>query len=197
MILGLTGTFGSGKTTVAEMFRTLGARIIDADKIARDIVEPSLSAYHEIVSEFGKEVIMENGHLNRQKIRDIIFDDPEKRKRLNEIMHPKIRQVEMELLNQWKDEPLVVFNVPLLFENKLEKYVDKVLVVRVDHQTRIERLQKREPISKEQIRRILESQMSDEEKIARADFVIDNSRSIRETFQQVQQLIKQLKIPLN
>lgn len=197
MILGLTGTFGSGKTTVAEMFRTLGARIIDADKIAREIVEPSLPAYHEIVREFGKEVVEENGHLNRQKIRNIIFKDPEKRKRLNEIMHPKIREVEMELLNQWKNEPLVVLNVPLLLENKLERYVDKVVVVSIDNQTRIERLKKREPISEEEIHRILASQLSDEEKIARADFVIDNSKSLKETFQQVQQIIKQLGIPLN
>lgn len=197
MIIGLTGSYGSGKTTVTEMFRTLGARIIDADAIAREIVEPSMPAYHEIVAEFGNEVVLENSQLNRQRIREIIFTNPRKRQRLNEIMHPKIRQVELELLEKWRNEPLVVFSVPLLLENKLEKYVDKVVVVTVSEQKRIERLQRQQKkLSKAEIRRILSAQMPEKEKVKRADFVIDNNGLLKETFQRVRQIVKELGIKI-
>ncbi len=191
MIIGLTGSYGSGKTTVAEMFQTLGARIIDADIIARDIVEPSLPAYHDIVEEFGKEVVCDDGTLNRRKIREIIFNDAEKRKRLNQITHPRIRQEEYALLEKWKHEPLVVFNVALLFENNLAPRVDVTVVVTVSDEKRIERLKKRDNRGADSIRKVLDAQMPEHEKIKRADFIIDNNGTFEETFHQVRSLAQQ------
>ncbi|MCX7765509.1 MAG: dephospho-CoA kinase [Candidatus Sumerlaeia bacterium] len=194
MIIGLTGSYGSGKTTVTEMFRTLGARIIDADVIAREIVEPTMPAYHEIVAEFGNEVVQENGQLNRRKIKELIFSRPALRQKLNQIMHPRIREIELERLREWRTEPLVVLSAPLLLENQLDKYVDKIVVVTVSAEKRIERLQKRDNVTVEEINRVLAVQMPEAEKIKRADFVIDNSGTLEETFKSVQQLVKQLGI---
>ncbi len=196
MIIGLTGSYGSGKTMVTEMFRTLGARIIDADVIAREIVQPTMTAYHEIVAEFGKEVVQEDGQLNRRKIKEIIFAQPELRQKLNQIMHPRIREIELERLRDWQTEPLVVLSAPLLLENRLDQYVDKVVVVTVSDEKRIERLKKRDNVTEEEINRVLAAQMPEAEKIKRADFVIDNSGTLEETFKMVQQIVKQLGVQL-
>jgi len=131
MIIGLTGSYGSGKSVVTEMFRQCGARIIDADEIAREVVQPGTPAFGEIIKEFGSSVIKSNEQLDRKALSDIIFNNPEKRQRLNEITHPRIRVRELALLDKWKDEPLVVLSVPLLLENNLDQYVDKVVVVTV------------------------------------------------------------------
>lgn len=196
MKIGLTGSYGSGKTTVTEMFRTLGARIIDADVIAREIVQPTMPAYHEIVAEFGNEVVQEDGQLNRRKIKEIIFVKPELRQKLNQIMHPRIREIELERLREWKTEPLVVLSAPLLLENRLDQYVDKVIVVTVSPEKRIERLKKRDNVTEEEINRVLAAQMPEAEKIKRADFVIDNSGTLEETFKRVHQIVKQLGVQL-
>ena len=192
MIIGLTGSYGSGKTTVTDMFRTMGARIIDADRIAHEVVEPSLPAYHDIVNEFGKDILRDDGSIDRKKLRTIIFNDPAKRERLNAITHPRIRDVEQSLLEQWKNEPLVIFNVPLLFENNLERLVDTVIVVWLSDDIRFKRVQQRDSVDREMMERILASQLSQDEKCKRADFIIDNSGTLTETFKQVQDIVKKI-----
>ncbi len=192
MIIGLTGSYGSGKTTVTDMFRTMGERIIDADRIAHEVVEPSLPAYHDIVNEFGKDILRDDGSIDRKKLRTIIFNDPAKRERLNAITHPRIRDVEQSLLEQWKNEPLVIFNVPLLFENNLERLVDTVIVVWLSDDIRFKRVQQRDSVDREMMERILASQLSQDEKCKRADFIIDNSGTLTETFKQVQDIVKKI-----
>jgi dephospho-CoA kinase len=126
-----------------------------------------------------------------------VFSDPGKRQRLNEITHPRIRQEELARIESFKGQPLIVLNVPLLFENGLEQYVDKVVTVTVRRDVRIQRIMKRDGISAEEIQRILNSQMSDDEKIKRSDFIIDNSGSWAKTYDRVKEIIKELNIQID
>lgn len=191
-IIGLTGSFGSGKTTVAEMFRRAGAKIIDADAIAREVVAPGSPALKEIVQLVGPQVIGPDGRLDRSALADGIFSDERLRRQVNAIIHPRVREIELRQLEKWRDEPLVVLCVPLLLENRMEHLVDYIVVVTVDETTRFERLKRRDGLSDQQIRARLAAQMPQQEKVARADFVIDNSGSLEQTERQVHELVKKL-----
>lgn len=188
MFIGLTGSYGSGKSTVADFFKELGAEIIDADLIAREVSEPGGAAYSEIVDLFGKEALNPDGSLNRKKIADIVFSDNVMLKKLNDIIHPKVRLRELELRKQLKDKELVICVVPLLFENQFEKLVDRVIVVVVDDLTRIKRLTEKRKISPQEIENRLKNQLPQEQKTKRADFIIDNSGSLKKTREQVKNL---------
>ncbi|MCX8036096.1 MAG: dephospho-CoA kinase [Candidatus Sumerlaeia bacterium] len=191
-VIGLTGSFGSGKTTVAEMFRRRGARIIDADAIARQLVEPGSPALQEIVDLLGQPILQPDGRLNRAAVAERVFADESLRQRLNAILHPRIRAIEEEQLAQWRNEPLVVLSVPLLLENRMEHLVDCVVVVAVDEAVRAERLRRRDGLTDAQIAARLKAQMPQEEKIARADYVIYNSGSLEETERQVEELVRRI-----
>jgi len=192
MFIGLTGSFGSGKSTVAQIFKELGVEIIDADEIAKEVVLPGKSAYCEIIEIFGKEVINPDRSLNRKKIAEMVFSNEDLLNKLNSIVHPKVRERELELRDELKDKPLVVFVVPLLFEKGFEKYVDRVVAVVVDNKIRIDRLTKNQKFSPQEIQERLNTQLSQEEKIRRSDFVIDNSGSIENTRLQVVHFVNQL-----
>ena len=188
-VLGLTGSFGSGKSVVARMFAALGAIIIDADEIAKEVVKPGTPAFQEIVQAFGREVVDEQGALDRKRLAAMVFQDAAKREMLNRIVHPRVRKRELELLSQYKDNPLVVLSVPLLFENNMEHLVDKVVVVVVNEAERMRRLtEQQEGLTPDEIQRRLQAQMPQEEKRKRANFVIDNSGSLEEAQAQVKQL---------
>ena len=191
-VIGLTGSFGSGKTTVAEMFRRAGAKIIDADAIARKVVEPGSPALKEIVQLVGDEILRPDGSLDRAALAEKIFRDETLRRKVNAIVHPRVREIELELLERWRDEPLVVLCVPLLLENRMENLVDHVVVVTVDEPRRFERLRRRDRLTDEQIAARLAAQMPEEEKVARADFVIDNSGSLEATERQVREILHRL-----
>jgi dephospho-CoA kinase len=191
-VIGLTGSFGSGKTTVAELFERAGARIIDADRIARQVVEPGAPALKQIAELVGPDVLTAEGRLDRVALAERVFRDEALRRRVNAIVHPRVREEEERLLEHWRAEPLVVLNVPLLLENRMESLVDYVVVVVVDEAARFERVRARGGLTDEQIRARLAAQMPQEEKIARADFVIDNSGTREETQRLVYHLIKQL-----
>lgn len=191
-IIGLTGSFGSGKTTTAEMLRRAGARVIDADVIARQVVAPGSPALKEIVDLMGREVLRADGHLDRAAVAERVFGDEALRKRLNEIIHPRVREVELRQLEEWRDEPLVVLSVPLLLENGMERLVDAVVVVTVDEESREKRIGRRNGLTKRQIQARLAAQMSQEEKVARADHVIDNSGSLVSLAGQVRELLGRL-----
>ncbi|MGM9949648.1 MAG: dephospho-CoA kinase [Lysinibacillus sp.] len=172
MIIGLTGSIASGKSTVAKMLEGYHLPIVDADLVARQVVEPGTETLERIAEAFGPEVIKEDGTMDREKVGLIIFHDPAKRKMLNDIIHPAIR---MEMLRQ-RDEhleqgaPHVVMDIPLLFESKLQHFVDKILVVSVREGVQLERLMKRNHLSEEEARARIASQlpMSVKEKGAHA-----------------------------
>ena len=187
MIIGLTGSIASGKSTVAKMMTALGLPIVDADVVARDVVKPGTETLALIVQNFGENILLDDGNLNRPKLGDIIFHERAKRKILNDIMHPAIRQ---EMLTQ-RDAYLeagqkhVVMDIPLLFESKLQHFVERILVVSVSEEVQLRRLMERNQLSKEDALARMHSQlpMSVKEKSAHA--VIYNNENIQQTEEQL------------
>ncbi len=174
VIIGLTGGIGSGKSTVAKEFTALGIDIVDADKVARQVVEPGQQALTEIELYFGSDVLNAAGELDRAKLRQLIFQSDTKKKWLNALLHPIIRDTLLAQLNMAKSE-YVILEAPLLLENKLTQYTDYTLVVDVDEKLQIERAMKRDENSKSQIQAIMDAQISRSLRLQQADYVIDNS----------------------
>ncbi len=196
MIIGLTGSIASGKSTVANMLKAYGLPIVDADLIARLVVEPRTPTLQKIVEVFGEEILNEDGSMNRQKVGASIFNDEEKRKALNGIIHPAIRQ---EMLRQ-KDEHLangaknVVMDIPLLFESKLQHFVEKILVVSVSEETQLKRLMERNQLTEKEAKARISSQLPLSLKEQGADAVIYNNGTIEETKEQLKKILQQWKI---
>lgn len=190
-VIGLTGGIASGKSLVSGYLRELGAQIVDADEIARQVVQPGKPALREIVAEFGESVLNTDGTLNRKKLGLLVFSDPEKLDRLNLITHPYILAEIRRVLERFRASStcrVIVLDVPLLFEVGLELLVDEVWVVAVDYPTQLKRLIKRDNLTEDEARRRIVSQMPLGEKIKRAQYVIDNRFSLEETKQQVKKL---------
>lgn len=191
MIIGLTGSIASGKSTVAKMITALGLPIVDADIVARDVVEPGAETLTLIVEEFGQDILLEDGTLNRVKLGDIIFQEPSKRKILNDIMHPAIRQ---EMLRQ-RDAYIeagnkhVVMDIPLLFESKLQHYVERIIVVSVSEEVQLRRLMKRNNLSKEDALARMHSQLPMSVKEKGADAVIYNNENLGQTEEQLKKIL--------
>ncbi|XOV81142.1 MAG: dephospho-CoA kinase [Aestuariibacter sp.] len=187
LIIGLTGGIGSGKTTVSDSFAELGIDIVDADVIAREVVEPGTPALQEIVAKFGSDVINSSGELDRSKLRQHVFQNDSDKQWLNALLHPIIRQ---EMLRQCQaaTSPYVILSVPLLIENKLQALVDRVLVVDCSEQMQITRGSQRDGVGAEQIKRIMQSQCSRETRLQFADDIVDNSTTIEAVNQQVNAL---------
>lgn len=174
LIIGLTGGIGSGKSTVAKEFIDLGIEVIDADKVAREVVEPGQPALTQIELYFGKEVVGINGELDRAKLRNIIFNSEIKKQWLNDLLHPIIRDTLLKQLEQARSE-YVILEAPLLLENQLTKYTDYTLVVDVTEALQIERATQRDSNSVAQIQAIMNAQISRELRLEQADYIIDNS----------------------
>ena len=194
IVVGLTGGIGSGKSTVASMLQEMGARIIDADRIARDAVAPGEPALASIRAEFGSEVLTEQGELDRAALAARVFDDRDALKRLNAIVHPSVAARAAQELEAARDDDVrwVVYDVPLLYENELEGMFAKVIVVTASEPVRRHRLRERERWSTSDIDARMATQMPLEEKVRRADFVIDNDGSLVETRRQVEEVTAQL-----
>ncbi|MGG2095157.1 dephospho-CoA kinase [Bacillus sp. S13(2024)] len=196
VVIGLTGGIASGKSTVSQMFQGFHVPVIDADVIAREVVEPGKEAYNEIVAAFGKEVLGENGELDRPKLGSIVFHNEEKRLLLNGIVHPAVR----EEMNAQKDMYIrekvqaVVLDIPLLFEGKLTGLVDKILLVYVDSETQLTRLMERNNFTEEEAKARIASQMPLEDKITLADKVINNNGTMEETKAQLSHILKEWNI---
>lgn len=185
--IGLTGGIASGKSTVASMFAELGVPVIDTDVIAREVVRPGSPALAEIRAEFGTGVIKPDGSLDRPAMRKLVFSDDSGRRRLEQILHPRIRQ-ETRRQAEAAGGPYQLIVVPLLVESSLRSFVDRVLVVDCTEATQIQRLLERDAESEEQARRMLAAQATRAARLAIADDVIDNGGDIGETRAGVQAL---------
>ncbi len=188
MILGLTGGIASGKSTASEILKKLGAIIIDADKISHKVAN-SVEVIERVRETFGEEAILE-GQLNRQKLREIIFKEKEKRTLLNNIMHPIIVGKMKEKIEKNRDKKLIVLDIPLLFETKLEYLCDKVLVIWVEENIQIKRIMERDKNSEEMAREILRSQMSLSEKLKKADYSIENNGTIDNLEEKIRKILE-------
>ena len=185
-VLGLTGGIGSGKSMVASMFAQLGADVIDADRLARDVVEPGQPALQEIASAFGRDILLPDGRLDRGKLGRIIFADPVARGTLNAITHPRVRErMDAEIAARQSGPGVLIVDIPLLYENERTGRVETVIVVWVDTETQLRRLVERNGLSEHEARQRIAAQMPLDEKRARADVVIDNSGSPENTRRQV------------
>ncbi|WP_341504169.1 dephospho-CoA kinase [Gallaecimonas sp. GXIMD4217] len=186
-VVGLTGGIGSGKSTVANAFHELGIELVDADVVARQVVEPGTSALAAIAAHFGNAVLQADGSLDRKALREIVFADDKQRLWLNDLLHPLIRQ-EMQRQLQAAPSPYVLFVVPLLFENGLDGLCDRTLVIDVPQEVQLQRVLARDDTNPETVKGILHSQMDRAERLARADDVLDNSGQPEKLKAQVQQL---------
>lgn len=182
-VVAITGGIGSGKTTVANQFSALGIEVVDADLIAREVVEPGTPALTAIASHFGPGILDEQGRLDRRALRERIFSDPAAKSWLNALLHPIIRS---EMLRQCAaaNSPYCLLVVPLLVENRLTELADRVLVIDVDEATQIERTCRRDGVNREQAQAILASQASRSERLAMADDVLDNQSGTTETIRE-------------
>ncbi len=179
-IVAITGGIGSGKTTIANQFAELGIDIVDADVIAREVVEPGTPALAAITTQFGPEMLDPQGQLDRRRLRERVFSDPDAKAWLNGLLHPLIRQ---EMLRQCANarSPYCLLVVPLLIENRLTQLANRVLVIDVDEATQIERTCRRDGVSRAQAEAILAAQASRAERLAAADDVLDNQNDAAET----------------
>lgn len=185
LIIGVTGGIGAGKTAVTDEFEKLGIEVVDADVIARQVVEPNTPALKKIVDTFGEDIIDAAGHLRRAKLRELIFSDQNAKQKLNSIMHPAIRERLLDELTH-ATSPYVILSAPLLLENNLQQLVSRVLVVDVDENTQMTRASQRDGVTKSQISAIIKSQISRENRLASADDILDNSGDKQHIAEKVQ-----------
>lgn len=191
LVIGITGSFGTGKTTVTSFFRKLGSYTISADSLAQRLILPKGRLYKKVLGTFGKDILKKNKTINRAKLANIVFGDKKKLKKLNSIIHPEvIRQI--NLLIKKSSKSVVVIDVPLLVESGLHNFVDKLIVVKAKRNIQIARCLKR-GFKKENIRLRIQSQLSLAKKISLADFVIDNSKSKKLTEKQVKSIWRRIK----
>jgi dephospho-CoA kinase len=199
LLVGLTGGIATGKSTVSEMLRGLGAEIIDADRLAREVVEPGQPAFKQIVAEFGAGIVGADGALDRKKLGAIVFADPERRKRLEALTHPAIRarfQARLDELVAQGFEGLVFFDAPVMIESGNYKHMDRMVVVVTDEATQMARLRARDGTDDAEGRRKIASQMPLAEKAKLADHVIDNSGDREATAAQVRRVVAALTADL-
>jgi dephospho-CoA kinase len=196
LIVGLTGGVASGKTVVSRVLKEEGAYIIDADQIARELVQPHKPAWNELVRAFGKEILQEDGSIHRKKLTDKVFADLKQRKLLNQILHPRIKEEidrRTKEIGQKDPEAIVVIDAPLLVELGGHRKVDKLIVVTSTQMQQIERLKERDGRSPEEALKIFSSQMPVEEKVKLADFVIRNEGSLEETKNRAREVFQELR----
>ncbi len=196
IIIGLTGGIGSGKSSVAEMFKDEGAYVIDFDYLARVVVEPDTPAWRDIVDYFGPEIISPDRTLNRSKLAEIVFSDAKSRKALESFTHPRIFEKRNTLIKDIKKKDpkaIVIVDIPLLFELSLKKKFDKVILVYVSRDVQIKRAIKRGVLTKEEVEKRLKAQIPIEEKKLLSDYIINNEGSLKYTRDQVRKVTQELK----
>jgi dephospho-CoA kinase len=196
LVVGLTGGIASGKTVVSQALGEEGAHIIDADQIAREMVQPHTPAWEEMRRVFGEEIFGRDGFIDRKKLARQVFTDPEWRDRLNRILHPRIKEeIDRRIsgIAQTDPDAIVVIDAPLLIETGAYRQMDALIVVAAAEKQQIERLKERSGASEEEARRIIASQLSLKEKLKVADIVIRNEGSIKETKRRTKEVYRELK----
>ena len=194
-LVGLTGGIASGKSTVAKILQSLGAAIVNAADLAHEVVEPGHEAWKEIVASFGADILQSDQTLDRQKLRALIFNQPEARKRLESIIHPRVRALAEERIRQYAAAgyPVVIYEVPLLFEGNLQEWLRPVILVACGVETQTARLQKRDHLTAADAEKHIAAQMSLKDKRRLADYVIENNGSLEDLERQTRQILEELK----
>jgi len=197
LIVGLTGGIVGGKSTVASMFRDLGAKIIDADKLGHSVILPNKPAWKKIVKIFGKDILQNDLTIYRKKLGKIVFANKTFLKKLNEVTHPEITKMikkEISLAKNAKhnQEKILIIDAALIYETKIDEFMDKIIVVYIDKDKQIKRLIMRNNLSKDEALQRVRSQIPMEEKAKMADYVIDNSNSLSKTREQVEKIWQSL-----
>ncbi len=196
LVLGLTGGIATGKSTVAKMFEDRNITVIDTDKIARELLNKGTESYNEVIKFFTSDILLTNGEINRKKLGRIIFANAQKREKLNSIVHPRVLKiVDAEIQkSRDKDEKVIVLDVPLLFESGFDKKVDKTIVVYTSHKAQVKRLMERDLIKREYAEMKINAQMSINDKVDIADYVINNSLSILNTKKDFNKILEELEV---
>jgi dephospho-CoA kinase len=190
LIVGLTGGIVGGKSTVASMFRDLGANIIDADKLGHSVILPYTSAWKKIVKLFGKDILRNDMTIDREELGKTVFTNQILLKKLNEITHPEIIKIIKKEIISAKNkthvqQKILVIDAALIYETKIDRFMDKIIVVYIDRKEQIKRLIKRNNFSKDEALQRIKSQMPMKEKVKMADYIIDNNNSLDKTKKQV------------
>lgn len=195
-ILGLTGGIATGKSTVSRMFQDKDIPVIDTDSIAKQVLEKGTQGYNEVLEYFGEDILLTDKEINRKLLGRLIFMNKTKRDALNNIVHPKVLETCMKQIEEYKKQklPLVVLDVPLLYETGIDKNTDFVCVIYTTKKRQLQRLMDRDLIDEEYASLKIKSQMTMEAKIIRADFVINNNHSILETKHQFNAMLKELGV---
>ncbi|MBI4523432.1 MAG: dephospho-CoA kinase [Deltaproteobacteria bacterium] len=193
-LVGLTGGIATGKTTVSSMLRRLGAEIIDADEVAREIVQPGREAWKEVVDAFGRGILRDDKTIDREKLRKIVFADEKARRKLESITHPRIRRLAQEKIDKLTCEgvKIAVYVAPLFFENRLHEWLRPVILVACEDAVQRKRLRIRDRLSETEIDQHLRAQMPLDEKRRLADFVVENNGSVEELEERVKELWEKL-----
>ena len=197
LIIGLTGGIVSGKSTVALMFKDLGAKIVDADKLGHSVILPHEPAWEKIVKIFGKDVLQNDLTIDREKLGKIVFANQSLLKKLNDITHPEITKIIKKEIDSVKNKTynqkkILIIDAALIYEAKIDRLMEKIIVVYIDEDEQIKRLIKRNNLSKDEALQRIKSQMPMKEKVKMADYVIDNSNSLDKTKKQVEKIWKNL-----
>jgi dephospho-CoA kinase len=188
-VVGLTGGIGSGKSAAAEMFRALGIEVIDADTLAREVVEPGQPALRDIALHFGSELLTTDGHLDRATLRKIVFSNPEHKSWLENLLHPLIAELLQRRLSATKS-PYAILESPLLLETEQYKLVERVLVIDASEETQIDRAVRRDGSDEEVIRSIIASQIDRAERIQHADDLVSNEENLEQLKENIEALHK-------
>ena len=198
MVIGLTGGIGTGKSAVLQILREMGVKTLSADDIAKEILQPGNDAYNDVLAEFGEEILMSDGSVNKSALAEVIFNDENARNCLNKIMHPKIIKIMEEQVKEFKNNVsrgTFVLEIPLLFECGLEKSVDNIWVVSAEPETQIRRLITRCSIDEGEARKRILAQFPLDYKKSRADIIINNDGSLKELKNSISKICSKLHLP--
>ena len=196
LVVGLTGGIATGKSTVAKMFLDAHIPLIDTDLIAKELLSVGSEGYNEVLDYFKDEILFTNKEINRKRLGRIIFGNPQKRRKLDEILHPRVSKIVLSEIDKHNElgSKIIVIDVPLLFESGFDKFTDKTVVVFTERDLQVERLIDRDKIDEEYARMKINAQMPLDDKIVKADYVIDNSKSILQTKNQFNEILKELEV---